>query len=286
MSHGDEYLAAQRRAIAARARGDYESERVELDKLALMDLGSVTDQVARVLRRHEHRNADVCRCGADMSEYVSSEAKRFSPRKHRAHIAQTLVDAGLLAPGQECWCGHAKHDHSARGCRVCLSYQDGVWRHEHAEDTLARRENDLHRQLDSARAWAVHWQQEADQADKIRRETAATALQVAREYDDLAARNTALSTLLRGMARRSVENRQKWHERADRVPCAVTGTAQVFLADNGEVKWKRADDEIHVARELLDDPDISGTLLSRYRLGVCCPANRSTVHATRIDEAF
>lgn len=86
----------------------------------------------------------------------------------------------------------------------------------------------------------------------------------------------------------------QWREKSDYYqqaaqasgePCPVTGAAQVFLADNGEVRWKRADEEIHVARELLDDPDVAQNLLTRYQLGVCCPKDFRTVHATRIDEA-
>jgi len=53
----------------------------------------------------------------------------------------------------------------------------------------------LPRQLDSARAWAAHWQQEADQADKIRRDTAREAIGVAKDNDQLRGQVALLSWL-------------------------------------------------------------------------------------------
>jgi hypothetical protein len=75
------------------------------------------------------------------------------------------------------------------------------------------------------------------------------------------------------------------------IRCPIAGTAavrrsrrEILSGDKVvdvayDIAWERADPEIHVATELLDDPEARAVIVERYALDEWCPHNSLARHA-------
>jgi hypothetical protein len=63
--------------------------------------------------------------------------------------------------------------------------------------------------------------------------------------------------------------------------CPITGTAIVQRRDHGLPYWLRADPEIHIIQEVIDEADADGLafLTAKYEIGEQCPHLQGCRHA-------